>query len=79
MKHILITGASSGIGKSLALLYAQKGWQVIAGGRNQQALNELVAQFKNITPLVADLCDESARYQRDRAAAAARLTRVKRW
>jgi len=60
MKHILITGASSGIGKSLALLYAQKGWQVIAGGRNQQALNDLVAQFENITPLVADLCDESA-------------------
>lgn len=60
MKTILITGASSGIGKSLAQHYSEHGWQVIAGGRNEQALNELASQYANVTPLVADLCDEQA-------------------
>ena len=41
MKKVLITGATSGIGKALALNYACQGWQVFACGRNQAALNEL--------------------------------------
>lgn len=60
MKKILITGASSGIGLALAHFYAEQGWQVIAGGRNTQALNEIAQTYDNITPLVADLCDEAA-------------------
>ncbi len=39
--NILITGATSGIGKELALDYAQLGNNVIAIGRNQTALDEL--------------------------------------
>ncbi len=34
MKTIVITGASSGIGKATAKYFASKGWQVIATMRN---------------------------------------------
>lgn len=39
--NILITGATSGIGKQLTLDYAAAGHHVVACGRNQQALAEL--------------------------------------
>lgn len=39
--NILITGATSGIGKQLALDYHKQGHQVWAVGRNESALNEL--------------------------------------
>ena len=39
-KHLLITGGSSGIGKSTAVLCAQLGAQVMIVGRNQQRLEE---------------------------------------
>ncbi len=38
---VLITGATSGIGKQLALDYANEGWKVIACGRNEAVLAEL--------------------------------------
>ena len=40
-KNILITGASSGIGKQMAKLYCQNGANVIAIGRSQSGLEEL--------------------------------------
>lgn len=55
MKSILITGASSGIGKALALHYAEQGEQVFAGGRNKQKLDELSSVSQNIQPFVCDL------------------------
>lgn len=39
--NILITGATSGIGRQLTLDYAAAGHHVVACGRNQQALDEL--------------------------------------
>lgn len=41
MKTVLITGATGGIGKATALLFLEKGWQVIATGRNKKSLEEL--------------------------------------
>ena len=41
MKTIFITGASSGIGKATAKLFANKGWQVIATMRNPEKETEL--------------------------------------
>jgi len=42
--HVLITGASSGIGAALALAYARPGAHLTLGGRNQQRLGEVAAQ-----------------------------------
>lgn len=42
-KTILVTGATSGIGRATALLCAQMGAQVIAIGRNQNRLDNLMA------------------------------------
>lgn len=40
-KVCLITGASSGIGRATALLFAEKGAKVVALGRNEKELNSL--------------------------------------
>ena len=41
MKNIWITGATSGIGKALAIRFAQEGWQVAASARRENLLNEI--------------------------------------
>ncbi|MEN3156977.1 SDR family NAD(P)-dependent oxidoreductase [Alkalimonas sp. NCh-2] len=55
MPCCLITGASSGIGRQLALDYARAGWQVLAVARSTDALEALAAQHDGIRPVVADL------------------------
>ena len=45
MKKIWITGASSGIGKALALKFAKEDWQVAASARREQLLNEISELF----------------------------------
>ncbi|QMV13831.1 SDR family oxidoreductase [Vibrio spartinae] len=57
MSGVLITGATSGIGKQLAQDYARQGWQVIACGRNEDVLDELSEMSTSITPLRFDLTD----------------------
>lgn len=46
-KTILITGASSGIGKATVIYFQQKGWNVIATMRNPEKDTEL-RQLENI-------------------------------
>ena len=58
MKRVLITGATSGIGKALCLLYQAKHWQVIACGRNEAVLDEL-AKLNNVSCLAFDLTDKA--------------------
>lgn len=44
MKHVLITGATSGIGKGLARYYANQGNTVTACGRNTEILSSLAQE-----------------------------------
>ena len=44
-KVALITGASSGIGRASALLFAQQGAKVVVGARRQTELNQLVDEI----------------------------------
>lgn len=59
----IVTGASSGIGRSTALLLARRGATVVAGGRNPDRLADLTAASDRIVPVVGD-----ARSPDDRAA-----------
>ena len=45
-KVAIITGASRGIGKSIALLMAKNGAKVVVSARNQELLDSLVAEIK---------------------------------
>ncbi|MDB2410622.1 SDR family NAD(P)-dependent oxidoreductase [Pseudomonadales bacterium] len=60
-KHIWITGAGSGIGKSLALAYADAGHQVVVTGRDREKLNRVAAIYPDkITVLVWDVTDDQS-------------------
>ncbi|RYG64172.1 SDR family oxidoreductase [bacterium] len=59
MKTILITGASSGIGKAVAIAFAQHGWNVVATMRNPAAGADL-AQQENILVAKLDVEDPAS-------------------
>jgi len=56
-KIIWITGASSGIGKALAIKFAENGWIVAASARRENLLNELNQVNKNIHPFPLDVTE----------------------
>lgn len=65
MPSALITGASTGIGRDLALLCARAGYDVVAVARSQNQLESLAGQIRQETkkkchPCVADLTEPSA-------------------
>jgi len=53
-KKIWITGASSGIGKALALKFAKENWKVAVSARRKELLDEL-AQNENISSFPLDV------------------------
>lgn len=54
-KSCVITGASSGLGRALALEYAAQGWQVLAIARSVDKLQELAQSSSRIRILPLDL------------------------
>ncbi|MDA9555621.1 SDR family oxidoreductase [Pelobium sp.] len=58
-KTIFITGASSGIGKSTAIYFAKKGWNVAATMR-QPSLNSELNAFDNIKCYALDVLNEAS-------------------
>ncbi|MEX0663355.1 MAG: SDR family NAD(P)-dependent oxidoreductase [Acidimicrobiia bacterium] len=53
--NIVVTGASTGIGRATALLLARKGARVTAAARDEARLQELAAEQPGITPVRTDL------------------------
>jgi len=56
-KTIWITGASSGIGKALAIKFSKEGWNVAISARRQNLLEEIAKSNKNIYPFSLDVTD----------------------
>jgi NADP-dependent 3-hydroxy acid dehydrogenase YdfG len=50
-KVVVITGASSGIGKALAEKYASEGWNLVLAARRIELLEELKKQFPQVEVL----------------------------
>ena len=56
-KVIWITGASSGIGKALAIKFANEGWKVAISARRENLLNEISKSHDGIFSYPLDVTD----------------------
>lgn len=57
-KNVIITGASSGIGRALAISLAKQGANVVAAARNHEALLQLQTEVQNFSgKIIVQLCD----------------------
>tara|TARA_B100000287_G_scaffold304276_1_gene287435 strand:- start:1931 stop:2689 length:759 start_codon:yes stop_codon:yes gene_type:complete len=56
-KTIWITGASSGIGKALAIKFAQEGWRVAISARRENLLEEISKSHNNVDYFPLDVID----------------------
>jgi len=57
MKTVLITGASSGIGKELAYVYAEKNYTLILAARRKERLVEIKTDIKNKHSVFVEIFD----------------------
>ncbi len=58
-KTIWITGGSTGIGKALAIKFANKGWNVAISARREQLLEEISNNYENISSFPLDVTNKS--------------------
>lgn len=59
-RSVVVTGASSGIGRASALRLSRSGWHVFAGVRKDSDAESLRAEDPRITPLSIDVSDQSS-------------------
>lgn len=64
-KTAFITGASKGIGKELAFLFAENGHNLVLVARSEEKLKEIKVELEEtysvaVNILVTDLCDPAA-------------------
>jgi len=63
MKSVVITGASTGIGKDAARILIENGYRVFGSVRKQKDANQLKSEFgEAFVPLIFDVTDEAAVY-----------------
>lgn len=61
MKRALVTGATSGIGRQIAICLHKKGWQLVLTGRNEAVLKHMADKFGTGTKYIAlDLSQRGA-------------------
>ena len=58
-KTIWITGGSTGIGKALAIKFANEGWQVVISARRKNLLEEISNKYENISSFPLDVTNKS--------------------
>ena len=56
-KTIWITGGNSGIGKALAIKFANEGWNVAISARRENLLKEISDKYENINSFPLDVTD----------------------
>lgn len=62
MKTVIVTGASTGIGKGTAHLFIEKGFNVVMNSVNEQTLNKTYREFgspANAIPVAGDVSDSA--------------------
>ncbi len=57
-KVIWITGGGTGIGKAVAIKFANEGWQVAISGRRENILKEVEENYQNIKAFPLDVNDK---------------------
>jgi short-subunit dehydrogenase len=59
--NVVVTGATAGIGREVAILLASKGAHVWASGRSGALLKELAGRHPGVTPVEADMTSDADR------------------
>lgn len=59
-KTVFITGAARGIGLAMAQAFAEQGANVVISDKNEQLLEEAVAQYPSLTSYICDVTEEQA-------------------
>ena len=60
MRSVIVTGASTGIGRTCAVSLARRGFRVYAGVRTEEAGDAISKEAASLTPVLLDVTDSAA-------------------